>query len=244
MANCVTPGNLSTPNDSKDCNMEYSQATCQAPLQSEMNIDDSISEICEIQPLHVLNRIHQSGVNCLHVSEIKGGKRSDCSHLCSVVSGGDDQALHYLVVELSLVSTNLDVEVMTPDIRNSISGPEYVKNFTHYSQNHRKSCRIRFLDQEKILSAHSSAVKGVWTDGSWVFSTGLDQRVRCWNFTLSKLKEHASLIVSVPEPEALCARACGRNHYRITVAGRGMQMVEFSESCDMGAMNGEELNFC
>jgi len=52
--------------------------------------------------------------------------------------------------------------------------------------------------------------EGVWTDGSWVFSTGLDQRVRCWRLQRSKLIEHSYLIVSVPEPEALSARACGR----------------------------------
>lgn len=22
---------------------------------------------------------------------------------------------------------------------------------------------------------------GIWTDGAWVFSTGLDQRLRCWH---------------------------------------------------------------
>lgn len=53
--------------------------------------------------------------------------------------------------------------------------------------------------------------EGVWTDGSWVFSTGLDQRVRCWLFEkLGKLTEHTRLVISVPEPEALDARACGR----------------------------------
>lgn len=52
--------------------------------------------------------------------------------------------------------------------------------------------------------------EGVWTDGSWVFSTGLDQRVRCWFLHQSKLIERAHLIVSVPEPETLSARACGR----------------------------------
>lgn len=140
-------------------------------------------------------------------------------------------------------------------------------------------------------------VKGVWTDGHWVFSTGLDQRVRCWSLEEhGKLTERAHLIVSVPEPEALDARACtgwvtvylfivqhsingcplwtiiqpnkiltlnsnfyfqflftsctsqninkiklifviSRNHYQIAVAGRGMQIVEFSAPGTMG--NGE-----
>jgi len=47
-------------------------------------------------------------------------------------------------------------------------------------------CSLRqffLLNREVIASAHSSAVKGVWTDGHWVFSTGLDQRIRCWCFS-------------------------------------------------------------
>jgi hypothetical protein len=44
-----------------------------------------------------------------------------------------------------------------------------------------------------------------------VFSTGLDQRVRCWFFEKhGKLTEHGYVVISVPEPEALDARACGR----------------------------------
>lgn len=53
--------------------------------------------------------------------------------------------------------------------------------------------------------------EGIWTDETWVFSTGLDQRVRCWLLEEDgKLTEQAHLIVSVPEPETLDARACGR----------------------------------
>ncbi|TQE01350.1 hypothetical protein C1H46_013030 [Malus baccata] len=91
-----------------------------------------------------------------------------------------------------------------------------------------------FVNHDKVPSAHSSVVKGVWTDGSWVFSTGLDQRVRCWRLEdEGKLIEGAYFIISVPEPEALDAKLCGRNHYQIAVAGRGMQMLEFSESSNV-----------
>lgn len=159
--------------------------------------DDLSCEICEIRPVHVLTNVHQSGINCLHVSE-------DCQSsgfVYKVISGGDDQALHYLGFDLQ--------------------SEDY---------------RIRFLYQERVASAHSSAVKGVWTDGIWVFSVGLDQRVRCWDVDGDgdgKLNEHGHLIISVPEPEALDARSCGRKRYQIAVAGRGMQMVEFNASSDM-----------
>lgn len=52
---------------------------------------------------------------------------------------------------------------------------------------------------------------GIWTDGIWAFSTGLDQRIRCWQIDdCGKLTEHAHLIISVPEPETMDAMVCDR----------------------------------
>ncbi|XP_024966186.1 uncharacterized protein LOC112506409 isoform X2 [Cynara cardunculus var. scolymus] len=161
-------------------------------------------EIDMIWPFHHVNNVHQSGVNCLHVSYAT----RDCES-CIVISGGDDQALHCFCFD-----------VMGPALQ-------------HYSQ--KKKYQIVISHAAKIASAHSSAIKGVWTDGKWVFSTGLDQRVRCWLVSVDgKLSEHAHLIVSVPEPEALDVRVCGRNRYQIAVAGRGMQMLEFVAPADTG----------
>nr|KYP71742.1 WD repeat-containing protein 6 [Cajanus cajan] len=185
---------------------------CPPELQSTPELrsktDNSSVEICEIQPLCLLQNIHQSGVNCLHVSEIKAGQNTGSCHVYSIVSGGDDQALHHLMVELSPKSINLNDGILNPDITHLVSVPEYGKDVNFQSQS--KSYKIKFLNYENFPSAHSSSVKGVWTDGTWVFSTGLDQRVRCWHLQQSKLIEHSYLIVSVPEPEALSARACGR----------------------------------
>ncbi|KAL6218637.1 hypothetical protein ACLB2K_011847 [Fragaria x ananassa] len=62
----------------------------------------------------------------------------------------------------------------------------------------------------RTASSHATHT-GVWTDRSWVFSTGLDQRVRCWHLQEDgKLIEYAYLVISVPEPEALDAKLCGR----------------------------------
>lgn len=53
--------------------------------------------------------------------------------------------------------------------------------------------------------------EGVWADGSWAFSTGLDQRLRCWHLgEQGELTEYEYVIISVPEPEALDARLCSR----------------------------------
>ncbi|KAK7337576.1 hypothetical protein VNO77_18158 [Canavalia gladiata] len=221
----ATQGTSYMASNSDDCKMMCSQSAQTAPAESEIKTDNSSVEICEIQPLRILQNIHQSGVNCLHVSEIKGGQNTDSCYVYSIISGGDDQALHHLIIELSPKSINFKDEILIPDILRSVSKSEYGKDINFQSQS--KNYEIKFLNYEKLPSAHSSSVKGVWTDGSWVFSTGLDQRVRCWHLQQNKLIEHSHLIVSVPEPEALSARACGRNHYQIAVAGRGMQMVDF-----------------
>ncbi|GAB2282116.1 hypothetical protein Dimus_016674 [Dionaea muscipula] len=193
-------------------------------LKSEVQFDDSSANIFEVMPLHVLNNVHQSGVNCLHVSENDGCMSIEKGFLYHAVSGGDDQALTFLEFHVVPAPTASNSSERSAD---SKAGSSISIHDSHAN----KSYSMRFLYETKVASAHSSAVKGIWTDGNWVFSVGLDQRVRCWRLENSgKLTEHSHFIVSVPEPEALDARACGRDCYQIVVAGRGMQVIEFSSS--------------
>ncbi|XP_055818010.1 uncharacterized protein LOC129887079 isoform X2 [Solanum dulcamara] len=196
------------------------------------SIKEVLQKAC---PLHVFKDVHQSGVNCLHVSDIDGPEASDHRFKFYVLSGGDDQSLNCLRLDFSLTSMRHSSEKSTLE-QNSTSTSQNVGGDVHNYQvgNH----DIKFKLHDKIASAHSSAVKGVWTDGRWVFSTGLDQRIRCWHLEQrGKLTEHKHMVVSVPEPEALDARACGRNHYQIAVAGRGMQMFDFAAPDDMKGGN-------
>ncbi|CAK9145271.1 unnamed protein product [Ilex paraguariensis] len=212
-----------------------SQARPPTSLGSGASADDLSLEISKVWPLHVLYNIHQSGVNCLHVSVMKDSRVSKSGFLYYVMSGGDDQALHCLRFDLALRPSNWYSPNFTSEMQ-SITALESTKNCMSHCQ--KQKYGIRFLSHDKVISAHSSAIKGVWTDGSWVFSAGLDQRVRCWHIEQhGKLTEHTHLVISVPEPEALDARACGRNHYQIVVAGRGMQIVEFFGPA---GMDGEE----
>lgn len=182
-------------------------------------------------PLHIFKDVHQSGVNCLHVSDIDGPEVSDRKFTFYILSGGDDQSLNCLSLDFSPTSMRQSSENSTLE-QNSTSTSQNIGGDVHNYQvgNH----HIKFMLHDNITSAHSSAVKGVWTDGRWVFSTGLDQRIRCWHLEeRGKLTEHKHMVVSVPEPEALDARVCGRNHYQIVVAGRGMQMFDFFAPDDM-----------
>ena len=80
-----------------------------------MNSDDSPSEKCKIRPLHILNNVHQSGVNCLHASDIQDCHSSRGGFLLNIIlSGGDDQALYYLRFELSLSATVTNNDFIPP----------------------------------------------------------------------------------------------------------------------------------
>ncbi|CAA6653936.1 unnamed protein product [Spirodela intermedia] len=174
-----------------------------------------MADKCELLlPLHVLASVHQSGVNCLHVSSVS--QHSEESAFC-ILSGGDDQALSCLF--FGLTAENRSV---------GSSEPQWMERCSYPLVNDYK---LKVLYSCKLDSAHSAAVKGIWSDGCWAFSTGLDQRIRFWRIDArAQLTEHAHLIISVPEPESLDAVSHGRSgeQYRIVVAGRGMQMIEFS----------------
>ncbi|XP_022934499.1 uncharacterized protein LOC111441655 isoform X2 [Cucurbita moschata] len=209
-----------------------SQPVCSTSSELILSTSNSSSETSEIQPIHVLTNVHQSGVNCLHVAAVNGSECVNNSFLYHVISGGDDQALHCLTFDLSLLSESPSSEIME-------SESECIKRFILQSEDCNHKYMVRFLRSHKIASAHSSAIKGVWTDGIWVFSTGLDQRIRCWKLEAQgKMVEYTYLIITVPEPEAIDARVCDRNHYQIAVAGRGMQIIEFLHS----AMLAEDKN--
>ncbi|XP_008447447.2 uncharacterized protein LOC103489892 isoform X1 [Cucumis melo] len=219
------PCESSSKVDISEANTAGSQPDCSTSSELILSTSNSSSELCDIQPIHVVTNAHQSGVNCLHVAAVNSSECVNNCYLYHVISGGDDQALQCLTFDLSLLSES-------PSSEKKESESECAK-FIFHSEDHNHKYLARFLRPHKIESAHSSAIKGVWTDGIWVFSTGLDQRIRCWKLEAQgKLVEYAYSIITVPEPEAIDARACDRNHYQIAVAGRGMQIIEFSTSCD------------
>lgn len=158
MLNHVTNGTELLINDSESSAAACSNAIRTASIKSEVIIDEYSSEICEIRPLHVLNNVHQSGVNCLHVSDIRDCQSPPSGFLFNIISGGDDQALYYLRFEISPIV--MDNEFMTPGIRSSFSGLERIRNIVTHGENKNENFSIELLYHEKIASAHSSAIKG------------------------------------------------------------------------------------
>lgn len=144
-------------NDMENCTVEDGQI---ASCEPELNAVNSTSETSEIRPIHILNNAHQSGVNCLHVSKIKNCWSTECGFHFYVVSGGDDQAIHCLRVDLSLLSRGPDSEIIAADVINSNSESEDVKSLIYYGQEQNQNYRIRFYNYFRATSAHSSAIKG------------------------------------------------------------------------------------
>lgn len=157
LVNHAVSGTLERTNEAQSRRTICSQAMCHA--SPEVSGVDSSPRTCEICPLHVFDNVHQSGVNCLHVSDIQDCQSSENGFLFGVISGGDDQALHYLKFDFSPFSPDRDSKIVTSDM-NLFTKSESMKNSFHCSLSQIKKYRIKFLYHERITSAHSSAIKG------------------------------------------------------------------------------------
>lgn len=155
----ATCGTSSELNDLESSSKNCSQAMHNA-LQLETSRIDSSPEICEIQPIHVMSNVHQSGVNCLHLSGMDYQGSENC-FLFNIVSGGDDQALHCLRFKLTQSSMDLGAKILTTEtIKSTIQSESIEKTVYCNSQNQTQNYHIRFFNHHRIATAHSSAIKG------------------------------------------------------------------------------------
>ena len=131
-----------------------SDASQTTSVRSEESFSDSPARFSQIRPLHVLNSVHQSGVNCLHICSQNIGGDSPYS----IISGGDDQALNFLQFILARAPSmsNLDTVQAVDAMAGSESAGQSTLNYSDTSY------FIKFLSQNKAVSAHSSAVKGTF----------------------------------------------------------------------------------
>ncbi|KAL2631977.1 hypothetical protein R1flu_016663 [Riccia fluitans] len=186
---------------------------------------------------------HQSGVNCMSVARLQLPAEvhsNSAEFVYIVISGGDDQAIQLAAIKL--------VPRTCPLIEDT-EGRERPEDNQERGE---KFFDLKFLSQKKIPCAHNSALKGIWTDGSWVFSTGLDQRLRCWKVTpefskelmnldnsntgqvtestVSPLVECMTCVIDTPEAASLHVDASSQGKYRIAAVGRGLQVINFDST--------------
>ncbi|KAJ7565067.1 hypothetical protein O6H91_02G046200 [Diphasiastrum complanatum] len=165
---------------------------------------NGVSVVC---PVHVFNNAHQSGVNCMSISEVKCEKQftTEAGLMFLLVSGGDDQAMH--VATFTLQSGTSEHEPFSSSMRGFQDGAEAYKSEQYFNNGalltnggsdgfvHQNSSKSHKIIEERstkpyfkllvmnecvLQSGHNSALKGVWTNGEIVFSIGLDQRLRGW----------------------------------------------------------------
>ncbi|KAG6556956.1 hypothetical protein Mapa_001372 [Marchantia paleacea] len=205
--------------------------------QSGAQVHDTLLNLENIPRSPVLSFLqeivapHQSGVNCMSIARLQnsGEEASGTADMVyMVISGGDDQAIHLTTFKFM----NREAED---------SQGEALK----------QTCLVlQCLSRSTIACAHNSAVKGIWTDGSWVFSTGLDQRLRCWKIkdefcieqmnlcqssvedsrgvkSVSPLVECMSCVIDTPEAASLHVSCSSLGKYHIAVVGRGLQVINF-----------------
>lgn len=128
-----------------------------ASLEPGRKIDDLSPHTGVLEAKYVLDNVHQSGVNCLYVSDIKNQRLPDSMFTFYVVSGGDDQAINCLRCDLELDPM---MKSQSMNVKNNFSNtPAAMNNHNHHLwiRNH----QMQISSMNNITSAHSSAVKGI-----------------------------------------------------------------------------------
>ncbi|CAI6005301.1 unnamed protein product [Closterium sp. NIES-65] len=106
-----------------------------------------------------------------------GGVRGVGAAHVVVVSGGDDEAVHAVVLLLD----GTGAEHSAHAGRSEGLGAE--ESGEGGREGGRRGVVARVVARTSQPNAHSAAVKGIWTDGQVVLSVGLDQRLRCWSLS-------------------------------------------------------------
>lgn len=128
-----------------------------------------LSSLQAMIPLMVISAAHAAGVNAISAKWLADGR-------AAVVSGGDDQSLL-----LSLLHIPCD--------QSSGPQPQPHPSSSSVSSTSVSSCDCtdcpssRPTPSVRVVNAHSSALRAVWTDGRVIFTCGLDQKLRCWSIS-------------------------------------------------------------
>ncbi|KAK3242223.1 WD repeat-containing protein 6 [Cymbomonas tetramitiformis] len=224
-----------------------------------------------LTPAQTLTQAHQSGVNAMHCAAIAPGPQptkeaqehekqadrtedgegcrstgcakahgpqSETSRQIDVVlvSGGDDQAIRVTSWGLQRGPPHGGGEVramIAEEERTPSSSADVVT--------------VTLLSTLMSPLAHFSALRGIWTDGDFVMSTGLDQRLQIWRLSATagqagggdtemqdavpiQLVWLQKCMLEVLEPSDLCVyqdSGSSSQEYTIAIVGRGMQIVSW-----------------
>lgn len=145
---------------SNDMDESSVQAIHTASHEPESNTVDYATEMHEMQPMHVFRNVHQSGVNCLHVSVTKECPSTENGFQFYVVSGGDDQAIQCLRIEVLQLSNFRNSGIVKSDVIDLVPESTKAKNLIYLGQKINQDFAVRLFNHSSVSSAHSSAIKG------------------------------------------------------------------------------------
>lgn len=120
----------------------------------------------------VISAAHSAGVNAISAKWLVDGR-------AVVVSGGDDQSLLLSPLHIPFHQSP-EPQPANPWMSSSGGGSAACR-----ASKERPSSRAPSV---RVENAHSSALRAVWTDGSVIFSCGLDQKLRCWSISVRPCK--------------------------------------------------------
>lgn len=156
-----------------------------------------------LDPLAVLPGSHQSGVNALAAAWLDAGEllaaaaaasggpsavgaggatiSSRVGRTAVLLSGGDDQVLRAVAIAF-LLSAGTTGSGATQDAATVAAAPDGGGTAAagEAAAHTGVPAAVAVGATAAVPNAHTSALRAVWTNGSRAFSTGLDQRVRCW----------------------------------------------------------------
>jgi WD40 repeat protein len=138
-----------TENDlNASCVVAESSHEISGPEENEViTTEDTMSsthscDVPEVQPMQTFSGVHQSGVNCLNVSEMERACPTTGMSSYCIISGGDDQAVQCIVFMLG--------------------SPQQSCSMNKASLNSPADGALTILSQHTVPSAHGSAVKGLY----------------------------------------------------------------------------------
>jgi len=129
----------------------------------------------------LVHTLHQSGVDCLHALPLPPNSRGLPGFV--LFSGGDDEAISILTAAIELESSSSSTSVSSSS--SSSSSP---------SNLHCESpLKLSHVWSTTLPSCHSSAIKSLDVAGDYLYTVGLDQRVRRWKWQLVDQEQESAL---------------------------------------------------
>eukprot|EP00877_Chromochloris_zofingiensis_P006220 jgi/Chrzof1/1851/Cz10g23200.t1 len=192
--------------------------------------------IRHVLPVLTCEAVHQSGVNALCVGWADPLAEDAHGQHLMVATGGDDQAVAVMRIAVSSTAPITDPHLLTDakvGLDKAAEGSQMMHscdsqvglqgareqpgvNDTAKAAAAVPAIACRIVASMLLSNAHSSAIRGMAMVGPLLFSTGLDERVRCWRVVV--VTDDAA--TGDDASHSLCLQACSRADGQALAVGK------------------------